>query len=150
MLKDTKARRFTMKTHTHYTTPIATAPWMRRNLVTLSALLALAAALVGLVFALEGFGQIAPSAMKDDAAIPAHPLIATCRFCADEALGAAQTSQASLTLHTIDSAIGQYVVAPRAFRDEMLGADQANLASLIAPDSALDQPQDDARQTGPR
>jgi hypothetical protein len=119
-----------MKAHTHYTTPIATAPWMRRNVAALAALLALAAALIGLTFALGRFGQQTNNALGSAAASSARPLSATCRECADEVLGAAQISQGSPAPHTVDSAVRQHIVAPRVFRDEMLGADQANLAFL--------------------
>jgi hypothetical protein len=39
---------------------------------------------------------------------------------------------------------------PRVFRDEVLGADQANLAAITAPGGALDQQQDVQRRAGPR
>jgi hypothetical protein len=96
----------------------------------LAALLGLAVALIGLTFALGRFGQYANNTLGSAAAGSTRPLIAFCRECADEVLGAAQASQASLTSHTVGSAVGQHVVAPRVFRDEVLGADQANLAFL--------------------
>ena len=40
-----------MKTHTHYTIPIAMAPWLRRGAVALAALLALLAVSFGLSYA---------------------------------------------------------------------------------------------------
>jgi hypothetical protein len=118
-----------MKTQTHYTTPIATVPWMRRNTVAALAMALALAAGVGLMFALGRFGQPSYPVTGDTATSPARPLIAFCRECADEVLGAAQASQGSLTFRTADSAVRQSI-APRVFRDEMLGADQANLAFL--------------------
>jgi hypothetical protein len=67
-----------MKTHAHYTIPTATAPWMRRNLAALAALLALMVTLVGLAFALGRFGQVTPSTMWDSAASPARLPGAAC------------------------------------------------------------------------
>ncbi len=119
-----------MKTHTHYTTPVEIVSWMGRNAVALAALLALAA-VVGLVFALEQFGQASHGATRGTATAPARSLIALCRFCADEALGAAQASQEPLAAHTTAwSTDRSQLVGPRVFRDEVLGADQANLAFL--------------------
>jgi hypothetical protein len=124
-----------MKTHTHYTIPTATTPWMRRNVSALAALLAAMAAVVGLVFALGRFGLMTPNLIGGAAISPAHPPISTCRACADEMLGAAQASQASLTHQAIDSAATPRLASPRAFRDDMLGAEQANLA-FVSIDAA--------------
>ena len=129
-----------MKTQAHYTTPIATTPWMRRNLAALMALLGLAAALVGLIFALGGLSDSAQGGAVGE---PARPLLATCRACADETLGAAQLSQASLTHQAMHSPTLGRIASPRAFRDEVLGADQANLAFLSI--QAAQRPSETAR-----
>src|SRR5262245_7355499 len=115
-----------MKSQTHTTTPIATVPWMRWSATMLAALLALA----GLTFALGRSGWLSNGALKDAAASPSRPLVAVCRVCADEVLGAAQASQGSMTTSNAGSAVSQRAAVPRVFRDEILGADQANLAFL--------------------
>jgi hypothetical protein len=117
-----------MKTQTHYTTSVALAPWMRRNAAALAALLTMTAAIVGLIFALGRFGQSSHTARRDTAA---RPLIATCRDCANEVLGAAQAAKGRhLAQPSARSTPRQGVAIPRIFQDEVLGADQANLDFL--------------------
>jgi|RhiMetdeSRZDD1v2_1073273.scaffolds.fasta_scaffold1241378_1 hypothetical protein len=118
-----------MKTQTHYTTSVEMVSWMRRNAAALAAVLALAG-VVGLLFALGQFGHPSHSATRGAAAAPARSLIALCRACADESLGAAQAAQSSLPSQVVASSAAPRTIGSRLFRDEVLGADQANLAFL--------------------
>jgi hypothetical protein len=138
-----------MKTHSHYTTPIAAAPWVGRASALL-ALLALAAA-VALAFALARASQPIHTTTSGATARPAHSLIASCRACADEVLGAAQAAKSSLSAQlTAPRSARQRVASSRVFQDEVLGADQLNMTALAAPSGAFPQPMDDLRRAGPR
>jgi hypothetical protein len=142
-----------MKTHTHYTTPITLAPWVRRGTA------ALVAVSIGLFYALSPSLNHTASA---PAASAARQRIASSRVFQDEVLGADQANLAFMTSNTSASANRQpsqavralaarkRIASSRVFQDEVLGADQLNMAALAAPSGAFPQPMDDLRRAGPR
>jgi hypothetical protein len=140
-----------MKAHTHYTTPFAAMPRVRRIATTLAALLVLATVSFGLISAL----RLSLGAATSRAAADTRPeLIAGCQACRDEALGADQASLAYLMGRATAPAAAparRRIVGPRAFQDEVAGADQASLASLTVPDGGSFEPQQaERRAAGPR
>jgi hypothetical protein len=133
-----------MKTHSHYTTPTATTAWVRSSATVLAALLILAATFA-LLYAVRSFHNstlVVPAA-------PARPAaIGSCRACQDEWIGAMQQSRVTFAPAFAGSELRQAVpalvlsarrqpVASRVFRDELQGADQANLAWLVAPSAPV-------------
>jgi len=138
-----------MKAHTHYTIPTAATLWTRRRgaLAALLALAAFAALVVAVVRTSQPIHTMTPGA----AARPAHALIASCRACADEVLGAAQAVNGRVPAQlTAPRSAPQSVSSARVFQDEVLGADQLNMASPAIPGDAFTQSSDDLRRAGPR
>jgi hypothetical protein len=139
-----------MKTQTHYTTPITLTLWIRRYGTALAASLALAATMIGLLYAL-GFSVPTTRPAADQAvAAPAQGLLSNCRACRDEALAAqvnpaAQPVRVAPAVHTT---MGGLIANCRPCRDEALGAHQASL-STAAGGTVFSQ-LDDPRRPGPR
>jgi hypothetical protein len=139
-----------MKTQTHDTTPITRMAWVRRYGVALAAALALAATIIGLLYAL-GFSVSTTRPAADRAVrTPTQRLMANCRPCRDEALAAqinpaAQLVRVAPAVHTT---IGGLIANCRACRDEALGAHQASLPT--ADGGTVFSQLDDPRRPGPR
>ena len=148
-----------MKTHSHYTTPIAAAPRMRRGARVLAALLVLTAVSFALIYAL----RLSFNPTQGSPVAPARPApIGSCRACQDEWHGAMQQSRVTFAPASAGSELSRAVpaaalsarrqpVASRIFRDELLGADQANLGSIMLPGGVVFESQpDQLRKSGPR
>jgi hypothetical protein len=133
-----------MKTHSHYTTPTATTSWVRSSATVLAALVILAATFA-LIYAVRSFHNstlVVPAA-------PARPAaIGSCRACQDEWSAVMQPSRVTFAPASAGSELSRAVPAPvlsaarqpvasRVFRNELLGADQANLAWLVAPSAPV-------------
>ena len=139
-----------MKAHTHYTTPIATTPWVRRHRAVLAASVALVVTAIGLLYTL-GFSVPAmlPVADGTDGATTRR-LIANCRACRDEALAAqinlaAPPAPAPPVVHRMMRSL---ISNCRACQDEVLGASQVSLQTADAGQLSLRL--DDPRRLGPR
>jgi hypothetical protein len=148
-----------MKTHSYYTTPTATTPGIRSRATVLTVLLILAAVTLALIFAL----RLAHNSTVVIPAPSAHPAaIGRCRVCNDERLGAIQASHANVAPVPADNVVRQAVPArnlkvtrqlagvSRVFRDEILGADQANLGASSFPRGVFESQQDEMGKSGLR
>ena len=149
-----------MKTRTHYTTPIALAPWLRRGTAALVAVFVLTAASIGLFYALSPSLNHTTSA---PAASVAHRRIGGSRVFRDEVLGADQANLAFMTTNTAASpnrqppqaahglAPSRWIASSRVFQGEVLGADQLSLAAVTSPGSRfIEQQPENPRRLGPR
>ena len=148
-----------MKTHSYYSTPTATAPGIRSRATMLTVLAILATVTLALIFALRlAHNSIAviPTPSTHSAAI------GLCRFCNDERIAAVQPSGANVAPALAGNVLRQAVSAAnlkathqlvgvsRVFRDEILGADQANLGSISLPSGVFESQQDEMVKSGPR
>ena len=148
-----------MKTHSYYTTPTATTPGIRSRATVLAVLLILAAVTFALIIALRlahNSTQIIPAPSTRSAPI------GSCRACRDEWIAAMQPSRATVAPSPARSALRhampaanlivmrQQVGISRVFRDEMQGADQANLGSISLSSGVFESQQDDLGKSGPR
>jgi hypothetical protein len=148
-----------MKTHSYYTTPTATTPGIRSRATVLTVLLILAAATLALIITLRlahNSTQVIPAPSTYPAAI------GLCRVCNDERIGAMQPSHANVASASAVNVLQQAVPAPnlkvtrqlagvsRVFRDEILGADQANLEASSFPRGVFESQQDEMGKSGPR
>jgi hypothetical protein len=149
-----------MKARTHYTTPITETPWMRRGRRALVALLVLVVGSLSLITALRL--SATPTAAIPAASTRPAP-IGACQACRDEWLAAMQPSHVRIAPTPAGSALRAAAPAPvlpatrqqgavaRVFRDEVLGADQANLSSItLSAGVSLQAQQEHLRQLGPR
>jgi hypothetical protein len=148
-----------MKTHSHYTTPITAAPGKRWGAWALAALVVLLVGSLTLISALR-------LSRNSTAAIPAASTrpapTSFCRTCRDEWIAATQPNRvtvapasASSTLRAAPApvllATRQHNTIARVFRDEMLGADQANLGSIsLSGGVVLKSQQSGPGLSGPR
>jgi hypothetical protein len=144
-----------MTTHSYYTTPTATTPGRRSRATVLVALLILAA----MIFALRLTHN--PTVVIPTPSTRSAP-IGSCRACRDEWIAAMQLSRATFApspagralQHAAPAAnlivMRQLVGVSRVFRDEMLGADQANLGSISLPSGVFESQQDAVGRSEPR
>jgi hypothetical protein len=148
-----------MKTHSYYTTPIATTPGIRSRATMLTVLVILAAVTFALIFALR-------LARNSTVVIPTPSTrsapIGSCRACRDEWIAAMQPSGANVAPVPADNLLRQAVPGrslkvtrqlagvSRVFRDEILAADQANLGSISLPSGLFESQQDEMGKSGPR
>jgi hypothetical protein len=148
-----------MKTRSYYTTPNATTPEIRSRATMVTVLLILAAVTLALIVAL----RVAHNSTVVVPALSTHPAaIALCRACNDERIAAMQPSHANVAPAPADKVLRQAVSAPnlkvtrqlagvsRVFRDEILGADQANLGASSFPRGVFEAQRDEMGKTGPR
>lgn len=148
-----------MKTHSYYTTPNATTPGIRSRATVLAVLLVLPAVTLALIVAL----RVAHSSTVVIPALSSHSVaISLCRACNDERIAAMQPSGASVAPVPAGNVLRQAVPTrslkvtrqlagiSRVFRDEILGADQANLGASSFPQGAFESQQDEMGKTGPR
>lgn len=136
-----------MKAHKYYTITQAVKSGQRQNVIMLAALAILLA------------GSIALLALNQRASIPGTPSAThtrqVCRPCEDERLaamsGAYGAPPQSLDVSGMVPNVRQ-TIRNRVFRDEVLGADQLNLAFLRAPANgiAVEASQPILRTSGPR
>ena len=146
-----------MKTHSYYTTPTATAPGIRSHATMLTVLAILATVTLALIFAVRlayNSTEVIPTTHSG----PIDP----CRFCNDERIAATQPSGANVAPAFGDNVLRQTVPArnlkvtrqlvgvSRVFRDEILGADQANLGSISLRSGVFESQQDEMGKSGPR
>ena len=148
-----------MKTHSYYSTPTATAPGIRSRATMLTVLAILSTVTLALIFALRlAHNSIAviPTPSDHSAAI------GLCRFCNDERIAATQPSGANVAPAFADNMLRQtgparnltvtrqLVGVSRVFRDEILGADQANLGSISLRSGVFESQQYEMGKSGPR
>jgi hypothetical protein len=148
-----------MKTHSYYTTSTATTPRIRVHATMLTVLLMLTAVIVALIIVLRLAGnstQVIPTPSTSSAPI------GSCRACRDEWIAAMQPSAVNIAPVPASSVLRQAVPDPnlkvtrqlagvsRVFRDEILGADQANLGAISLPRGVFESQQDEMGKTGPR
>jgi hypothetical protein len=148
-----------MKTHSYYTTPNATTPGIRSRATVLTVLLILAAVSFAFIFAQRlayNSTQLIPTPSTHPAAI------SLCRACNDERIGAMQSSHANVAPVPAGNVLRQAAPArnpkvtrqlagvSRVFRDEILGADQANLGASSFPQGVFEAQQNEMGKSGPR
>jgi hypothetical protein len=149
-----------MKTHSHYTTPITAAPGKRWGAWALAALVVL---LVGSLTLISALRLSRNSTAAIPAALTRPAPIASCRACRDEWITAMQPSRVSPMLPSASSTLRrpapapvlattrQQITVPRVFRDEVLGAAQANLGSVsLSGGAVVESEQSDLGESGPR
>ena len=148
-----------MKTHSYNTTPTATAPGIRSHATMLTVLAILATVTLALIFAVRlayNSAELIPTPSTHSAPI------GLCRFCNDERIAATQPSGANVAPAFADNVLRQTVPArnlkvtrqlvgvSRVFRDEILGADQANLGSISLRSGVFESQQYEMGKSGPR